>query len=126
ITKDAADPNAGFGQALHNAVTENDYEKTKLLLELGASPNLRFQSKGRMEATIGQAQDLDMIKLLVSFNSELTQEVFKKINDDYDAIKYCLEQGLDPNFDNGLALRLACRSGNIETIKLVIEYGANW
>lgn len=126
ITEDGADPNAGSGQALHNAVMANDLEKSQLLLDLGASPNLRFTTKGRLEATIAQAQDIEMIKLLVSYGCELTQEVFKKINDDYDAIKYCLEQGLDPNFDNGLALRLACRSGNIESIKLVIEYGANW
>jgi len=154
IAEDGADPNTGHGQALHNAVEEHKkivdankkaagaeqgdavektepeikaYNKAKLLIDFGANPNFRAQSKGnKMEHTISKAGNLDMIKLLVAAGSELTQEVFKSITDDYDAIKYCLEQGLDPNFDNGLALRLSSRSGNIDTIKLVIEYGANW
>ena len=128
IVNDGADPNAAQGTPLHNAVAENNYEKAKMLLqEFEASPNIRATSKGnKLEHTINKAQNLDMIKLLVAAGSELTQEVFKSITDDYEAIKYCLEQGLDPNFDNSLALRLASRSGNIETIKLVIKFGAKW
>ena len=126
IVDDGADPNAGSGQPLHNAVSEDDLTKAAMLIEFGANPNIRGTSKGKLEHTINKANNLDMIKLLVAAGSELTQDVFKSITDDYEAIKYCLEQGLDPNFDNGLALRLASRSGNIETIKLVIQFGANW
>ena len=120
IKDDGADVNAGNGSALENAVDENNIEKVKVLLELGASPNL----KQKNDSVINRAKSLDMIKLLVSYNCELTSVVLKNIMEDYEAVKYCLEQGLDPNFENSLPVRIACRYGDLRILKLLVENGA--
>lgn len=119
VKEDGADVNAGNGAALENAVVENDIEKVKVLLELGASPNL----KQKNDCIINKAKSLDMIKLLVSHHAELTSAVFKNIIEDYDAVEYCLKAGLDPNFENNLPVRMSCRVGNLDILKLLVKYG---
>lgn len=130
VKEDGADINKDNGIALLNSVEENDYEKAKTILELGGSPNLRTKA----DAVINKAVTLDMIKLLVSYGSELTSQVFNNIGDDYDAIEFCLKQGLDPNFDNCLPVRKTCKGsykspsdigkGNFDIFLLLLRYGA--
>ena len=114
--EDGADPNAGNGRPLENAVKENNYEKTKYLLEIGAIPTINNPIK--------YAQNLDMIKLLVEYQCPLTNEVFNLLVNDHEAIKYVLKKGMDPNFEKGYPLRAAIRVNNFETIKILIQGGA--
>jgi hypothetical protein len=120
VKEEGADVNRETGKPLLNAIQEKSYEKVKYLLELGASPNLRQKS----EAIINQAKSLDMIKLLVNHGAELTSQVFKNIMEDNDAVEYCLKAGMDPNFENSLPVRTCCKQGSLDTLKLLIKYGA--
>lgn len=120
VREEGADVNRENGLPLLNAVKEESYEKAKYLLELGASPNLRQKS----EAVINQAKDLEMIKLLVNSGAELTSQVFKNIMEDNTAVEYCLIAGMDPNFENSLPIRTCCKQGSLDTLKLLIKYGA--
>ena len=131
ITVQGADVNRDKCQVLLNAVEEDDVEKATLILNLGGSPNLR---EGKKEQIINSAKSLDMIKLLVKRGSDITPEVYSNICHDVDAVKFCLDSGVDPNFDNSVGIRRACKGSyedkdNIgesyfDTIKLLIEYGA--
>jgi len=40
-------------------------------------------------------------------------------------LKYFLENGLDPNYQNGIPLVVASRRGKREQVELLIDYGAN-
>lgn len=130
VTEDGADINKDSAKALVNAVEENDYEKVKFCLELGASPNLK---KGA-EAPISKATNLEMIKLLVSFGSDITGDVYNNIWNDLDALEYCLKAGLDPNYNSSMPFRRATKGSwrdrnNIgtsyfEAFKLLLKYGA--
>jgi ankyrin repeat protein len=130
VKEDGTNINKDNCVALLHAVEENNLEKAKVILELGGSPNLRSKA----DSIINKAQDLDMIKLLVSNGSELTGEVFNNICNDLDAVEYCLKQGLDPNFDNSLPIRRCCKGGwktkddigegYYDVFQLLVKYGA--
>lgn len=129
VKEDGADINKDNCVALLNAVEENDMEKCKVILELGGMPNFRTKS----DAIINRSKNLDMIKLLVKYRAELTGEIFNNVCDKPETVKYCLEQGLDPNFDRFLPIR-RCIKGSwestnnigkpyMESLKLLIEHG---
>jgi len=136
LVEDGADVNAGKGQALDNAVSEGDVEKVKYLLDFGASPNLRT----KQEATInkvadiaGKGEDIDpeaskraftILKYLLQSGAELTALVFKGMLGDYDAVQFCLDNGLDPNFEDSIGVRLSVKKGLYNILKLLIEKGA--
>ena len=129
LVEDGADVNAGRGAPLDNAVSEGDYEKVKFLLEFGALTNLRDKDGN---PTINKVQDLedskiafDIVKLLVKYGSDLTGKVFKAMVGDYDAVKFCLDNGMDPNFSNNLPVRFAIKRGHFSIVKLLVEYGGD-
>lgn len=101
VKEDGADINKDNAKALENAVEEGEYEKVKICLELGASPNLKKGS----DSVIAKAKDLETIKLLVSYGSDITGDVFDNIQKDPEATEYCLKHGLDPTFGNFLGFR---------------------
>jgi len=146
---DGADPNAGSGAPLVNAVKEDNYEKAKYLLEVGAHPNI-----GK---AIREARNLPMIKLLVAKGSEITGDVFSKLftpqeqgkyvkrdpstgktvvlkgeeidqakKATYDAVKYIIDQGIDVNFEQTICLRKAIGFGDLSIVKLLIDNGAKF
>lgn len=115
--EEGADPNAKGGLPLQNAVKEDDYERTKYLLEIGAYPNVGNAIK--------YAKNLNMIKLLVDFGSQINNEVFNSIMTDYDAVEYVLKAGVDPNFEKGYPIRTAAKLGDTNMINLLIKYGAD-
>lgn len=129
VKEDGANINKNNGVCLSNAVEEDDYEKVKTILQLGASPNLK---KGA-DAPISKAKNLEMIKLLVSNGSDITGDVFNNILHDMDALEYCLKAGLDPNFNNFLPFRRVCKGSwtnrdeigesYIGAFKLLLKYG---
>lgn len=105
VTEDGADINKNNAIALINATEEGDYEKIKLCLELGASPNLTTGNN----AAISKAKDFDTIKLLVSYGAELTSEVLQNVINDTDALKYCLDAGLNINMGKSRPIRVAIK-----------------
>ena len=129
VTEDGADINKDGARALLNAIEEDDFEKVKLCLELGASPNLK---KGT-EAGIAKAKSLDVIKLLVSYGAEMQGDVFNNVLDDMAALDYCLKAGLDPNFNSSMPFRKVTRgswrdrenigSSYFEAFKLLLKHG---
>jgi hypothetical protein len=115
--EEGADPNAKNGKPLLNSVSEDNFEKTKYLLEMGANPNL--------SNCIDNAKNLVMIKLLVDNKAEMTDGVFNSfILNDIEAMEYVLAAGIDPDFKKGYPLRTAIRNENDEVIKLLIKHGA--
>jgi len=119
--EEGADPNAQQGIPLTNAVKEDDLEKTQFLLDKGAMPNIGGAIKG--------AQNLEMIKLLVSYGANLTSEIYTGVSHDYDAVKYLIDAGLDINFDNGFPLRQACKHPDEneanKLIDLILKHGGD-
>lgn len=100
-----ADVNRDSGRALVNAVEDDDYERAKMILSLGGTPNLL---KGG-DSAISKAKNIEMIKLLVSNHAVLTGEVFNNIVCDEGALDFCLKAGADPNFASNLPIRKVCK-----------------
>ena len=115
--EEGADPSAQQGKPLLNAVSEDNIEKVKYLLDAGASANIGVPIK--------DARNLEMIKLLVSYGATLTNTVFEKVSNDYDAIKYLIDNGLDVNFENGLPLRTAAKNNRKDIMQLLLDNGAH-
>jgi len=131
VTVQGADINRDKCIVLLHAVKEDDVEKATLILNLGGSPNLR---EGKKDQIINSAKSIEMIKLLVKRGSDITPEVYNNICYDVEAVRFCLDSGVDPNFDNSVGIRRACKGSYVDkdnighsyfdTIKLLIQYGA--
>lgn len=129
VTEDGADINKDRAKALKNAVEEDDLEKTKYILSLGASPNL---AKGS-ESAIASAKNLEMIKLLVTYGSDIVPEVLSTIITNPEGLEFCLKAGLDPNFGDSMAFRRIAKGSwkskddigesYFESFKLILKYG---
>lgn len=129
ITKEGADVNRDNCAVLFHAVEEDDYEKIKLILNLGGSPNLRTGK----QSIINSAKSLEVIKLLVERGSSITVEVYNNVCNDIDAVKFLLDAGVNPNFENSLPVRRACQGSwksksepgesFLDTFKLLVDYG---
>jgi len=130
VKEDGADINKDNAKALENAVEEGDVEKARVCLELGASPNLK---KGA-DASISKAKDLEMIKLLVTYGSDMTGDVFNQVMGQPDALDFCLKAGLDPSFNNFLPWRKVTKGtwrsvsdigeSYYDAFLLLLKYGA--
>jgi hypothetical protein len=131
VTVDGADINREECKALEWAIKENDIEKAEVIIGLGGSVNLR---PVRQEL-INFATSVDMIKLLVRNGSVLTPMVYDNICHDLEAVKFCLDNGLDPSFDDSLPVRRSCKGSwksvddigesYFEAIELLLKYGAS-
>lgn len=121
--ENGADPNSRGGLPLKNAVKADNKDLVKLLLSKGAQPNITDSSSS--ETAISNAADLEMVKILVSAGASLNSSIFRKMATDYDAVKYLLDAGLDPNFDRGFPFRKASQSGQVDIMKLLLDYADN-
>lgn len=127
LVEDGADVNTQRGQALDNAISEVNAEKVKYLLDFGASPNMRQ----KQEASVNKISDIEdstvafeILKYMLNAGAELTPTVFKGLLGDYNAVKFCLDNGLDPNFEDNLAIRLSIKKGLFDVFKLLVDKGA--
>jgi hypothetical protein len=76
-----------------------------------------------------------MIKLLVKNGSELTATVYNNICHDLAAVKFCLDNGLYPSFEDSLPVRRSCKGSYVsptdigecylDGIKMLLDYGAS-
>jgi hypothetical protein len=131
IVDEGADPNYQQGKALENAVIEADpanpdkykeaVEKIKFLLDHGASPNLKAEG----DAVVNKVKTFEVLKLLISKQAALTKIAFKTLANDYAAVEFCLENGLDPDFENNMPMRLAIKEGRLDIIKLLEKNGVS-
>ena len=121
VVEDGADVNAGNGAPLDNAVAEDNIEKVEFLLDYGASANLR----SKQEATVNKVKSFDILKLLIKKGAEITPIVFKSLVEDENAVKFCLDNGLDPNFEENMPLRLAVKNGKLNIVKMLEEYNVS-
>ena len=130
VKEDGADINRDNGVALTNAVEENNVEKIETILSLGGNPNL----KSGLDAPISKSKSLEVIKILVSAGSSITNEVYNNIKTDIGAVEYCLKAGLDPNFNQNFPIR-NCAEGTYKSpsqpgesyfdlFKLLLKYNA--
>ena len=112
VMEDGADINKNDGIALENAVVEDDIEKVKMILSLGALTTLKAKEKGPLV----YAKDITMIKLLVSHGAEMSGDVFKNVVNEEEPLQYCLSAGLDPAFSRNLPIR-ECIKGTWKALK---------
>jgi ankyrin repeat protein len=134
IEQDGADVNAGKGAALDNAVSEGNLEKVKFLLEYGASPNLKSASESTINKIADFSNDADpeksaisyeMLKLMIKHGAELTSMAFKAVLGNFEAVKFCLDNGMDPNLAEGMPSRLAVRRNLTDMLNLLLDSGAD-
>ena len=114
-----ADPNSKGGQPLKNAVKEDNIEAVKLLISKGALVNA---TNDNSETAITHAKNLEMIKILVSAGASLSSNVFTNVANNFEAVKYLLEAGMDPNFDRGFPFRKVAQNGDIKSMELLLKY----
>jgi hypothetical protein len=72
--------------------------------------------------------------LLISKGAEITPQVFKSLVEDEDAVRFCLDNGLDPNFNNFAPFRKVTKGSWInkdqigesyfDAFKMLLKYGA--
>ena len=70
------------------------------------------------------AQNLPMIKLLVSYGATITNEIFNSVASDFEGVKYLLDAGVDPDFEQGLPLRTAAKINRKDILELLVNRGA--
>ncbi|MCK9475630.1 MAG: hypothetical protein M0R46_06920 [Candidatus Muirbacterium halophilum] len=140
LIKDGGDINIDNSRQLYLAVSNNElfekdvdeYHNTiEELLKLGASPVINDGN-----SIIDEAKDITVIKLLVNYGSDITEEAFNNIYDDPEAVEYCLKAGIDPNFGRKTFIRRCIKGSweskeNIgepyyESIDLLVKYGATY
>jgi ankyrin repeat protein len=73
---------------------------------------------------IKESKNLEMIKTLVSAGATLTNNVFERVADDYDAVKYLIDANMDVDFEAGLPLRTSAKKGRLDIMKLLLDNGA--
>ena len=120
-----------------NAISANDFERTKLLVEQGADKDeeIKGQTPLRKACQVG---NLEVVQYLVQqgFKMETNHEwgwtpLFDAIlNDHPHVVSYLLEQGsnrdkVSSGFAGFTPLHLAAEDGQLEIAMMLMSYGAN-
>jgi hypothetical protein len=120
VREDGADINISKGRPLVNAIEENDYERVKFCLEVGASPNITEGAN----SPIMKARDLKVIKLLVDYGALMHDELLFNVLSDPDSVQYCIDAGIDPKYDSSRMYVKCFKNGYNETFNILVENGA--
>ncbi|XWV25042.1 hypothetical protein QJ856_gp0736 [Tupanvirus deep ocean] len=131
LIANGADINADDGAALHQSCVHNNYELTKLLLEMNADS---FFRKNVLINEVAYYGYYDIVKLLLEHSYPITNSLFSACTGcHYDTVKLLLESGADVNLQqkdsvgrNVTPLIMSVRAGNINVIKLLLQYGAKY
>ncbi len=119
--EEGANINIDAGKPLRNAVKSNNIEIAEFLLEHGANPDIPYEKN---KTAVSLVKTFDMLKLLLKYGANMNKEAFKSLSNDFEAIKYIIEEyGVDPNFEESYAIRAACRGGNLNLVKYLVEKG---
>lgn len=115
---DGADPNLKEGKPLEKAVSSDNFELAKFLMEKGAKP------------TIGKpmryAKTFDMIALLIKGGAQIEEKTLDNCIKDAKAVKFLLESGLDVNSREGAPVVSAIKNNALDSLKLLIENGGEF
>lgn len=123
-------------EALFLAVEEGDFQKTKALLEKGASPHIRHQN-WNWPLILSAAVHYPLLKLLLEHGADVNVHEENKFysplilavrHGDLDCARLLLSHGADVHHESfaGLsALFYALEAGNEALIKLILEYETN-
>ena len=98
-----ADPNAECGRALQTACHHRQLKAVQLLCEHGADVNMRCSGDGQRTTALSAAAEegwIDLMQLLVSKGAVIDAE-------------------------SGLALQLACGSGQMLAVQWLLAHGAD-
>lgn len=127
LLDDGADVNAGRGAPIDNAIEEGNVDKVKFLLDYGASLFIRTKQENSVNK-IAKIEDstvaFEILKLVLQYGGELTPVVFRPLSNDEDAVRFCLDNGLKPDFTDNLPFRMALKNGKLGILKLLVERGA--
>jgi len=143
-----ADVHAWDDGALRWASENGHAEVVKLLIDAGADVHALNDYALRMASDRGHAE---VVKLLKQHGAKLVNESIKHLTGRTEQelqpmmknlspqekletgaeqgltwlVKDAIEEGVDIDYNRGLALRWACVLGNVEMVKMLIESGAN-
>jgi hypothetical protein len=115
------------GIALKNAVKSGDFDSVKLLVDSGAKVNL---PKDLID-NIGSSsikEKAKIISILISNGLRIEETTYPKIRSKLDinyipdVVRTMLDNGLDPNLSNGVILRDAINTKNVEWVKQMSKY----
>lgn len=122
---DGADINVDGGTPIKNAIKENNYDKTKFLLDKGASVHLGESSSGIIDSCLKNPEGKRIMLLLIEYGADITRTAYKNHATDVETIKHCVDKGIDINFDDGLPLRAAAKIGNLDIVRYIVENGGD-
>lgn len=120
-----ANINTNNGEPLKNAVVADDLELTKFLLdECGADASY--------SQAISYVKSFEILALLIKYGAKPTVKSLQTCIDDAKAMKYLIDNGLDPDMKSGdtksgagAPLRKAIAVGSIDVIKVLLDAGAS-
>ncbi|XP_050302900.1 uncharacterized protein LOC126740776 isoform X2 [Anthonomus grandis grandis] len=126
-----------IGTSLHLSVKNKHVNTAKILLEHGADVN-KADSKGSTSLEIAAANGcLKLVKLLLTFKATIqtgednfTPLLAASFNSRHEIVKLILDERPDLNVNHYFrgtvnALQLAVMVGNIQTIQILLDHGAN-
>ncbi len=131
-----------FGNILSHVAPRNDFEWTRMCLELGSNPNLNLVDEHTtILAAVAERASVEMAQLLLEHGAWLKDSgaiVLAAEQGKLAMVKFLLEQGADIDEigvehptdwrfteEMGSALHKAVRNGHEEVVKLLLDYGAN-
>jgi|GEM_PF-1241254 len=118
------------------AIENNQYETAKYLLEQGANVNMGTDNYASLDDPFtcavksGNTKMIDLLKEYGYpfnnkriYNNLLEAIIFHNTN----ILKYFFENGMDPNIEGeqGSLLAESCNLGDLEAVRLLIDYGAD-
>lgn len=114
-----------INKALFYGVINGHYHVAKYLLENGANPNYN-DNMVTVAAIYGH---IEVVTLLMDYGHDIHRDndcIFREccIYDQYNMIKFLLENGVNPDNYNQ-ALLNATSNGRLKIVELLLEYGAN-
>jgi hypothetical protein len=116
--EDGGDVNIGEGLPLKNAVKKDDIELVKYLIEQGA--------RASIGDAISHVKSFDILLLLLQAGATINDAILDNLITDARAVKLLIDNGLDPNQNNGHPVIKAIEKGAKETIKVLIQNGGEF
>lgn len=125
------DINIRNGIILYNAAVSGDIDKIKMILDYGANANGVIKNN----PIISYAEDIEVIKLLIEYGAKMTSKIFSTIANNPEALKFCIDAGLDVNFDKSFPIRASIRGswknnkepgeGYTKSLEILLDNGAS-
>lgn len=116
---DGGDVNTEKGKPLTNAVEADNIDLIKYLISQGATTTVATDA-------ITKVRSFDALTILVQSGAIINDASLNNLINDTKAIDLLLQNGLDPNQNNGQPILKALEKGAKETVKIMIKYGGEF